>query len=107
MLKIRGIFRLLRVFILIRKLNMMQVKMEVARKRKVAEIVDLRSPLERVLEILGGFRDRLAADEDKIIMEINYCIKMISSNKLFEADFELGELGEKKSGAREVMLLYG
>lgn len=59
-LKIRGIFRLLRVFILIRKLNAVRVRRE-HRKRFALNIggYDIRSPLEKVLEILTDIRDSL------------------------------------------------
>lgn len=59
-LKIRGIFRLLRVFILIRKLNVVRVRREVRKKNIYSSLgYDLRSPLEKVLEILTDLRDTL------------------------------------------------
>lgn len=30
-------------------------------------------------------------DEDKIIMDLNYCIKVISSNQLYEANLDYPE----------------
>jgi len=56
-LRIRGIFRLLRVFILIRKLNVLRVKREMQVKNKTPLGYDLRSPLEKVLDILNNIRD--------------------------------------------------
>ena len=50
---------------------------------------DLRSPLERVLEILGYLREQLDADELKVIQDLNYCIKIISSNQLYEAKLDI------------------
>ena len=50
---------------------------------------DLRSPLERVLEILNRLRDEVDIDETRIINDINYCIKVISSNSLYEANIDL------------------
>ena len=41
---------------------------------------DLRSPLEKVLEILNEVRDSMEKGEERLINDINYCIKMISSN---------------------------
>lgn len=41
---------------------------------------DLRSPLERVLEILGKLRDQIDVEETKLIQDLNYCIKVISTN---------------------------
>ncbi len=60
---------------------------------------DLRSPLEKVLEILNDVRDKLNVEEEILIKDINYCIKVISSNKLYEAelDFEDQTDGKKKS----------
>mmetsp|Transcript_45376 Transcript_45376/g.33161 ORF Transcript_45376/g.33161 Transcript_45376/m.33161 type:complete len:269 (+) Transcript_45376:178-984(+) len=106
-LKIRGIFRLLRVFLLIRKLNVLRVKRDIQKKKRISGHLDLRSPLERVLEILSEIRDRLDYGEDKTIEDLNYCIKMISSSKLYEANFEL-ELGEsaKTQVNKDMILLY-
>jgi len=66
-LKIRGIFRLLRIFILIRKLNTVRVRREVRIKTTTSLGYDLRSPLEKVLEILNGLRDSLDTSEKKVI----------------------------------------
>jgi hypothetical protein len=57
-LKIRGIFRLLRVFLLIRKLSHLKLRRDMSKRRMILKSgYDLRSPLERVLEILNNFRD--------------------------------------------------
>jgi hypothetical protein len=107
-LKVRGIFRILRIFILFRKLNTLRVKRDIKKKQRVSGVIDLRSPLERVLEIMNNLRDQLDSGEDRAIEDLNYCIKMISSNKLYEAniDQEMGEYGEKKSINREVIALF-
>jgi flagellin-specific chaperone FliS len=107
-LKIRGIFRLLRIFILIRKLNLLRIKRDIQKKKKISGTIDLRSPLERVLEILNELINKLDSNAGREIEDINYCIKMISSNKLYEAniDMELGEYGEKKSINKEVIMLF-
>ena len=85
-LKIRGVFRLLRVFILIRKLNAVRIRREMRKKITTQLGYDLRSPLEKVLDILNNLRDKLDPDEVKIIADLNFCIKTISSNRLYEAD---------------------
>ena len=66
-LKIRGIFRLLRIFLLIRKLNTLRLKREVKAKQSTIKGYDIRSPLERVLEILNSLRDNIDAGETTII----------------------------------------
>lgn len=68
----------------------------------------MRSPLERVLEIMNNLISKLDSNCEREIEDINYCIKMISSNKLYEAniDMELGEYGEKKSMNRDVIALF-
>lgn len=88
-LKIRGVFRLLRVFILIRKLNVVRIKREIRQKSMTSTGYDLRSPLEKVLEILNDVRDSIDPGETKMIQDMNYCIKMIASNKLYEAELDL------------------
>jgi hypothetical protein len=40
----------------------------------------LKSPLERVLEILNTLRDAVDTNETRVIEDLNYCIKIISSN---------------------------
>jgi hypothetical protein len=80
LLKIRGIFRLVRIMILIRKLNTLRVKRDYAKRNTTFKGLDLRSPLERVLEILNNLRDKIDSNEAKIIQELNYCIKTIISN---------------------------
>jgi hypothetical protein len=66
-LKIRGIFRLLRVFILIRKLNIVRIKREIRSKTMTSSGYDLRSPLEKVLEILTEVRDSIDPGDSKMI----------------------------------------
>jgi cAMP-specific phosphodiesterase 4 len=56
-LKIRGIFRLLRVFILVRKLNAVRIRRETRLKNTTSLGYDMRSPVEKVLEILNNIRD--------------------------------------------------
>mmetsp|Transcript_7290 Transcript_7290/g.6445 ORF Transcript_7290/g.6445 Transcript_7290/m.6445 type:complete len:106 (-) Transcript_7290:298-615(-) len=74
----------------------------------MGEQLDLRSPLERVLEILNEIRDRLDYGEDKTIEDVNYCVKMISSNKLYEANFDVDmNVSGKQSMNKDVILLYG
>lgn len=51
-LRIRGIFRMLRVFLLVRKLNTLRVKREVLKRGLTEMGYDLRSPLEKVIDIL-------------------------------------------------------
>ena len=92
-LKIRGIFRLLRVFILIRKLNVVRMRRDVRKKKFSNDIgYDIRSPVEKVLEIINEVRESLDPRENaRIIQDLNYCLKMISSSKLYEADLDLEE----------------
>jgi hypothetical protein len=61
--------------------------------------------LERVLEILNNLRDEIDIDETKIISELNYCIKMISSNQLYEAKLEIDPNNADDKNHKEVLLL--
>lgn len=97
-LKIRGIFRLIRIFILIRKLNTIRVKREVSKKKIHSTGYQLSSPLEKVLDILGNLRDKIDSGEGKIIQDLNYCIKMIQSNQLYEAKIDIEEGDSSKGG---------
>ena len=51
-LRIRGIFRMMRIFLLIRKLNTLRVKRELVKRGLTKMGYDLRSPLEKVIDIL-------------------------------------------------------
>lgn len=55
--KIRSLFRLLRIFLLIRRLNTLRVKREALQKRAIFKGTDFRQPLERVLDILNELRE--------------------------------------------------
>ena len=65
----------------------------------------MRSPLERVREILNNLRDAIDVDESKIIKDLNYCIKSIGNNTLYEAnlDYEGGDNKERN----EVQMIMG
>jgi len=92
-LKLRGLFRLLRVFLLVRKLNLVRVRREARKKVDFDFRNDMRAPVEKIIEILNNQRDVLIAEdaEQNSIKELNYCISMISSNKLYEAEFDLND----------------
>lgn len=76
-LRIRGIFRMLRVFLLVRKLNTLRVKREMV-KRGITNLgYDLRSPLEKVIDILNELKNKVDSEENKIMDEIDYCVKII------------------------------
>lgn len=51
-LKIRGIFRLLRIFILVRKLNVLRVKRDIRKRFATTLGINIQSPLEKVMFIL-------------------------------------------------------
>jgi hypothetical protein len=108
-LKIRGVFRLLRVFILLRKFSNLKERRDMTRRRMLLNSgYDLRSPLERVLEILNSLRDSIDVDEGKLINDLNYCIKVISSNSLYEAKLDMEGYDQKQGdekGRTEVQML--
>lgn len=67
--RIRGVFRLLRVALLIRKLD----ELKETRKAKMKAGVgysDYKSPLERIIEILASLRDCL--EDQKYARDLNY-----------------------------------
>jgi len=51
-LRIRGIFRMMRIFLLVRKLNTLRVKRDMVKRGLTKMGYDLRSPLEKVIDIL-------------------------------------------------------
>ena len=56
--------------------------------------------MERVLEILADLREKLDSGETKLIEDLNYCIKVISANELYEAkiDLENANFNDKQKG---------
>jgi hypothetical protein len=76
-LKIRGIFRLLRIFILVRKLNTLKIRRDLIKKKITSLGYDLTSPLEKVIELLNVLRDQLDEAEEKAHESLNYIIKTI------------------------------
>ena len=108
-LNIKGVFRLLRIFLLFRKLTQLKEKRDIQKRKKISKGFDMRAPLERVLEILNSLRVQIDVDEAKLIMDLNYCIKVISNNTLYEANLEYeGEAGGGNNKERnEMQMLVG
>lgn len=65
LLKIRGVLRLVRIFILFRKLNAIRLKQERRKRMLVSKVsgVDLRTPQEIIVEFLSNIRERLSSSE--------------------------------------------
>ena len=55
---------MLRVFILIRKLNFIKTKRDMTKRVSFKSGIDLKSPLEKVLEILTEIRNRIDSNEE-------------------------------------------
>ena len=92
-LKLRGLFRLLRVFLLVRKLNLVRVRREVRKKTDFSSNNDLRAPVEKIISILTNHRDMMLEEgaDSSLVQEINYCLQMILSDKLYDADIDIDE----------------
>ena len=77
-LKLRGVFRLLRIFIMFRKLNTMKAKRDNwLKKRKVTE-TEILAPIEKVIFYLEGIRDSLDFKTDQqSIEQLNYCLRAV------------------------------
>lgn len=67
--RLRGIFRLLRVALLIRKLDELK-KSKKAKNKYQVDYSDYKSPLERTLEILSYLRDDL--QNQKYVKDVNF-----------------------------------
>ena len=83
--RIRGLFRLLRVGILIRKFDAIRQKSQARKRLQIRDIYHVSSPAEIVNEILCEIRD-MVQNDDRMIEDLNYCIKTISSGKLYETN---------------------
>ena len=41
------------------------------------------------MEILNNLKEKIDSSEERIINDIDYCLKMISSNKLYDINLDL------------------
>ena len=60
----------------------------------------MRAPFENVMEILATIRSNINPGERKYLEDLNYCIKVIGSNKLYDMSSilnkaENGDLNKK------------
>ena len=81
--RIRGVFRLLRVALLIRKLDELKETRKAKQKNEI-DYSDYKSPFERTIEILTVIRDNI--EEQRYVKDLNFCLKNISSGKLYEME---------------------
>jgi hypothetical protein len=88
--QLRGFFRLLMIVILIRKFYVIMVRRQARDIVEVRDIFHMSSPVEMVNEILSEIRD-MAQTDDKMYNDLNYCIKMVASGKLYETNLFDGE----------------
>jgi len=100
--RLRGLFRLLRVGILIRKFDAIRKKSAARKKMATKDIYHVTSPAEIVNEILCDIRDMVNNDE-RLLEDINYCIKMVSSGKLYETNIMEGEGDETDDKQKDAM----
>jgi hypothetical protein len=59
------------------------------------------------LEILNNLRDNIDVDESKIIQNLNYCIKQIGNNTLYEANMEYDGTDGNNKERNEVQMIMG
>jgi len=102
--RLRGLFRLLRVGILIRKFDSLRKKSQARKRLKNKDIYHVASPAEIVNEILWDIRD-MVENDDKMIEDLNYCIKMVSSGKLYEANID-DNIEEGDENRREAISFF-
>ena len=103
--RLRGLFRLLRVGILIRKFDAIRKKSAARKQMKIRDIYHVSSPAEIVNEILCEVRD-LVQNDDKLVEDLNYCIKMVSSGKLYETNILDDDGGDDADGKRKDALSW-
>ncbi len=71
--------------ILIRKFDSIRQKSKARKRNQTRDIYNVSSPAEIVNEILTELRD-MVQNDDRLIEDLNYCIKTISSGKLYETN---------------------
>lgn len=86
-LKLRGLFRIMRILIVFRKINMVKAKTD--RRRRINILSgggsEVRTPQEIIIEMLSNLRDRIPP-KDKAYKDLTYSIKKVSLNQLHTTD---------------------
>jgi Ion transport protein len=101
LIRLRGLFRLVRIGILLRKFDAIRKKNAAKRNLFGRDFYHVMAPAEIVNNILCNIRDMIQNDA-KLLEDINYWIKMVSSGKLYETNFgdaEGDETDDKKKDA--------
>lgn len=78
---IRAFFRFFRIFILFRKIK----KIKIYKKKN--EKFDLKAPIEKIMDLLNVLK-LMIIEDDELVKEIDWCIDIISSNKLYNPILE-------------------
>jgi signal transduction histidine kinase len=91
--RIRGLFRILRIVLLIRKVGALTRIQELDKLYEAQsrctedETYELRTPIERVLFILRSLKSKIdGSSEAKLIEDLSYCLRIIASNNLYDAE---------------------
>ena len=81
--RVRGLFRLLRVFLVLRKMNELRIK-STRRLLRNTGPGNFKTPAEHILIILSQLIGRV--QDVKVRVDLLYCYEMISKNRLYEAE---------------------
>lgn len=84
--RFRGIFRIFKVAMLVKKLDYLH-KNEHSKNKSEIDYSDFKSPLERTMEILTNLKECL--EDQKYIRDLNYCLKHISNGKIFTINYSV------------------
>lgn len=102
LIRLRGLFRLVRIGILLRKFDAIRKKNAAKRNMFGRDFYHVMAPSEIVNNILWNIRDMIQGD-NKLLEDINYCIKMVSSGKLYETNFNEAEGDETDDKKKDAM----
>jgi hypothetical protein len=86
--RLRGLFRLIRVVLLVRKYDHLKDSRN-AKKKSEISFSEFKSPLEQTLEIMTTLRECL--EDQKFVRDLNYCIKHISNGRLYDLEIKDSE----------------
>ena len=92
--RLRGLFRILRIVLLIRKVGALRRIQELDRlyeaqlcRQTEDETYELRTPMEKVLIIIRTIGARVDQQrEPRVIEDLNYCLRVLASNNLYDAE---------------------
>jgi hypothetical protein len=83
---LKGLFRVIRFVYIYKKATSFVKRKQLRVRFDNGNVYDIASPVERVIKILCDLRDSIDSKEKAFVVSLNYCIEVISSNRLYDVN---------------------